>query len=442
MAGLTHATSGDSVFGTKAGFNNGKSDSAESAGASPLCPKCSSRRVWRDGVRVLADGSSVQRWLCCSCGFRFSESKLLKSGGAIEFNCQICVSETKNLASATETKTVAGDRKKSPRHIDLLPAEVRGLLTKFMAYLERNGFDKEIQYPAIIVHLVRDGAYLLDPESVKAIIAKQRKRNGEPWTDSMKMLATCAYDAFCQMQGIVWQRPNYRQNEVTIIMPDEKDLDLLISAAGSKRMAAFLLCLKETFAGPSEILRCEWKDLPGNVLSINHPVKYHDPGKYELSPRLTAMLNALPRKSSRIFPMSYRTAYTGLAYLRRRAADKFSNPDLLRISFKSFRHWGGSMLAYVLHGNVPEMVRILRHKSWKSTQRYVHTIAFKDEDFDVATATTAEEILALGKAGWEKYDEAVFNNVTVHFYRKPKRFQNCKTMNDKSQVMGISNYNS
>ena len=38
------------------------------------CPECGSKRVWRDGVRHLKDGRTVQRWLCRSCGYRFSFS--------------------------------------------------------------------------------------------------------------------------------------------------------------------------------------------------------------------------------------------------------------------------------------------------------------------------------------------------------------------------------
>jgi len=90
------------------------------------------------------------------------------------------------------------------------------------------------------------------------------------------------------------------------------------------------------------------------------------------------------------------------------------------------------MLAYVTNGNVPVMARIMRHRSWKSTSKYVHTIEFKDEDFDVTSATTAEDILALGKAGWQKYDEAVLNSITVHFYRKPKRFGALRNTNNTS----------
>ena len=65
---------------------------------------------------------------------------------------------------------------------------------------------------------------------------------------------------------------------------------------------------------------------------------------------------------------------------------------------------------------------ILGHKSSKSSLRYIHTISFKDEDHEVTSATAPEEILALGKAGWQKYDEATFKGVQMHFFRKPKRF--------------------
>jgi hypothetical protein len=55
--------------------------------------------------------------------------------------------------------------------------------------------------------------------------------------------------------------------------------------------------------------------------------------------------------------------------------------------------------------------------------KYIHTIEFKDEDFDETTASTATEIRELGKAGWVKYDE--MNG--IHFYRKPKRFGGLKS---------------
>jgi hypothetical protein len=76
------------------------------------------------------------------------------------------------------------------------------------------------------------------------------------------------------------------------------------------------------------------------------------------------------------------------------------------------------MLAHYTNGNVLTIKKFLRHKSILSTMKYIHTIEFKDEDFDETTASTPEEIRELGKAGWTKYDEMG----SIHLYRKPKRF--------------------
>lgn len=94
------------------------------------------------------------------------------------------------------------------------------------------------------------------------------------------------------------------------------------------------------------------------------------------------------------------------------------------------------MLAIMTNGNVPEMARILRHKSWKSTQKYVHTIEFKDSDYETTSVSTHEEILNLGK-GWQKYDEAIFNGVHYHYYRRLKRFGNQENLRDTLETKGI-----
>ena len=116
------------------------------------------------------------------------------------------------------------------------------------------------------------------------------------------------------------------------------------------------------------------------------------------------MLNRLPTESRRIFPMTYSTARNILSKLKKRTAAKLQNPKLLSITFKSYRHWGGSMLAHYTNGNVLTIKKMLRHKSIQNTMKYIHTIDFKDEDFEETTATTPEEIRQLGKAGWTKYD--------------------------------------
>ena len=247
----------------------------------------------------------------------------------------------------------------------------------------------------------------------------------------MKMLATCAYDAFCQMKKIQLDKPTYHQNDADVPLIDEKDLDLLI-AASRKKLRAFLSCLKQTFADPSEILNCDWIDLKGNTLCIKHPVKGHLPGKYELTPQLLAWLNAFPHKSKRIFTGTYNHMYSCLQNTRHKAAERFQNPALLQITFKSFRHWGGTKVAYESKGNILTIMSVLRHKSFKSSLRYIHAVEFKDEDFETVVGTTPEDIIALGKAGWQKYDEMVMNGVQMHFYRKPKTFTGGESRYSKS----------
>ena len=80
------------------------------------------------------------------------------------------------------------------------------------------------------------------------------------------------------------------------------------------------------------------------------------------------------------------------------------------------------MLAQYTNGNVLTVKKMLRHKKVENTMKYIHTIQFKDEDFEIATATTEEEVKQLGQSGFVKYDEMH----GIHFYRKPKRFGGLK----------------
>lgn len=235
----------------------------------PHCPECTSHRLYKDGVRQTNSGD-VQRYLCRGCGFRFSEHRpqalshesvkhsLNTKGGLVSgYRLSAIVKEAKKL-DAAETKTVAGENSQ-------LKADVEGLVAQYMAYLEREGHAQETRYPYLIRRLARLGANLLDPDSIKQVIAKQKIKNGT------KIQFVYAYDNFAKMLKIQWQIPRYSQEETLPFVPDEKEADQLISFCRSKRMAAFLQCLKETFADPSEALRIKWIDITGNIITINYP---------------------------------------------------------------------------------------------------------------------------------------------------------------------------
>jgi integrase len=195
--------------------------------------------------------------------------------------------------------------------IETTDAKTKGLIVQYMSYLEREGYTGSSVYPKLLKILIKK-ADLQDPEDVKRAIAQQPCKNGT------KMLAVYAYGAICRMFRIQWAPPKYTQEEALPFVPDEKELDTLISCCRSRRMATFLQTLKETFADPSEVLRLQWIDLNGSVITINKPVKGHLPGQFEISSKLVAMLNALPKTNQRIFPSNYQTMHACFVEVRKK----------------------------------------------------------------------------------------------------------------------------
>jgi hypothetical protein len=262
------------------------------------CPQCKSVNSCKAGFRDLANGERAQRFLCRDCGHRFSEeNKSSNSIGILVSNHQVGVilQDAKNLDSQAETNPVCAGLEK-------LPQNAKSLIIKSMAYLEKEGYYNDSTYVDLLKSLIlHDGVNLLDPEDVKTKIARHKGKTGEPWRNATKMLATYAYNAFCIMQKIEWTPPHYKQEETVLTVADEKDLDCFIASA-NKRMAAFYLTLKETFADPGEILRAERIDLKESVLSINHPVKGHLPGYSELSPDFSPCFKISPKRTSAYFP--------------------------------------------------------------------------------------------------------------------------------------------
>jgi hypothetical protein len=54
--------------------------------------------------------------------------------------------------------------------------------------------------------------------------------------------------------------------------------------------------------------------------------------------------------------------------------------------------------------------------------RVIPMLNLEDDEFEVTSATTIEEIKKLGTEGWIKYDELTVSGERVHFYKKPKKF--------------------
>jgi integrase len=418
------------VFG-KAGVIR-KSPSTEDVGAGPLCPSCGSFKTWRDGFRWNNEKTvKVQRYLCRDCGFRFSatenSAKLLKAVAALPSERQICAfiaatqsSEAKNLESA-QRKVCAEDAS--------LNAHTQGALTQFYSYLEKNAYSEGSNYPKKIKRLAKLGVNLFDQEAVKEAISKLtfKDKNGETAKakNGTKNFYCCAYAAFAKMLKIPFENPGYQQEDKEVYVPYETELDALIAATQSRRMACYLQTLKETYADPGEALRIRWIDIDEKnmTITINFPVKGHLAGTLSVSAKLLSMLSALPHDNEKVFPCTYHSVQTAFVKLRKRVARIQQNPRIIAVELRGYRHWAGTKIAYETNGNHLEVKRLLRHKCVESTMKYIGKIDFKTEDFDTTSATSLEDILRLGSSGWTEYSIAHINGQEIHCFKKPKRFQ-------------------
>ena len=202
-----------------------------------------------------------------------------------------------------------------------------------------------------------------DPESVKKALA-----SSEDWSSTTKLLAASAYDSFLKWQDKAWIRPIYRQQQKIPFIPTEEEIDTLIASCG-KKIATMLQLLKETGMRLGEAFQLEWKDtdFQRNLVTINHPEKGSNPRILPISKKLADILNALHKKSPKIFGNGSITSFeTGLWKQRKHAARKLQNPRLLNITYRTLRHWKATMEYHKTH-DIYHIQRLLGHKIIQNT---------------------------------------------------------------------------
>jgi len=274
----------------------------------PTCPMCSSSKTWKDGIRRTNDGD-IQRYLCRECGYRFSKTswnrsdelehvqrvhrKPLNTHPSLLSNRQICASQTtraKNLVKVEIRKEnqAAGATKHSE-------AEIRGRIVEFTWRLKKDGYSKSTiySYSKFLILLIKYGANLYDPESVKDVIATQKS-----WGTSSKLMAVAAYTFFTSLNQIPWNPPKYKPKRRLPFIPLENEIDNLIAAA-AKKLATSLQLVKETGMRIGEACKLRWidVDLQRHTITVNDPEKGSNPRMFKISSKLAAMINTLPRKT-------------------------------------------------------------------------------------------------------------------------------------------------
>jgi len=413
MAELTQQTSkANRIFGTEAGSKNSESEHLhDSAGVSPLCPHCGSNKHWRDALRYSAFGDKIQRWLCRDCGLRFSDpndvknawstrekadrtsSNVIKASDDLVITRQICVTETKNLAAEQQTTEV----------LRRSETDVKGKIIDYTWWMQKQGYSETtiLGRSKLLKVLVKRGADLCDPDSVKTVIVRQS------WCLGRKSNAVDAYTAFLKMTGGKWEKPIYKGVAKIPFVPTESEIDLLVASC-SQRMGTFLQLLKETGMRPGEAWRLSWTDIDSVSKTVSvTPEKNSNPRILHISEKLAKMLESLPRAyGERVFSrpnMRLDNHCTNFRKQRISAAQKLKNSRLLRINFKTMRHFKGTF-EYHKTKDILHVMQTLGHKSIKNTLIYTHLAEelFKGEQEYVSkVAKNEKDACALIDSGFD-----------------------------------------
>jgi integrase len=293
-------------------------------------------------------------------------------------------------------------------------------LFNYAWHLKKQGLeDPTIKtYVKLLNILVKRGAVLSDPESVKGSIAQQN------WVNKRKQNTVNAYTHYIDLNGGQWTPPYYKEHEKPIFIPRESEIDALISGTGLKT-SVLLQCLKETGARIGEMQSLKWSDidLDQKIMRIT-PEKHSNPRAVKISERLAIRLGRVKavntvQVSKKVFGKYYRSIYRLFHYQRKRLATKLGNERLEQISFHTLRHWHATKL-YHETKDILFVQRRLGHKSLINTMKYIHLaetyFGTEEDEYIVKVAETIEQALPLIEQGFVEASD--FNGVKL--FKIPK----------------------
>jgi len=371
----------------------------------PTCPECSSAKVWKDGLRYNGE-AIIQRWLCRGCGYRFSitasseQFRHLQKVQRLSLNFDPSIL-TKRLVCADEKEAKNLAKVENPIEVGLREAtdvaDIKTLSFNFAWWMKKQGYaEQTIECRTkLLKTMVRRGADLSNPETLKDVIARQN------WSPERKETAVHTYTLWLKMTGGKWEPPRYKRVERLPWIPTEQEVNQLIAGCGH-RVATFLQLLKETGMRPGEAWQLKWThvDFERGAVYVT-PEKGSRPRFLKISSALASMLKTLRRKNEFVFQNGKLHHFDGgFRMQRKRVAFKLSNQRINLITFRTLRHYKATM-EYHRTKDILHVMQLLGHRNIKNTLVYTHLVNFESDEYVSKVTKTADETCKLIEAGFE-----------------------------------------
>jgi integrase len=355
-----------------------------------ICPSCNSLKVHHSGKRLLINQEKIQCFECVDCGRKFSEKyiRCQRQDRAVHYALKGC----EKMDTATELKTVTGG--------------INGKLTDYHFKMRIDGYkDATVTMSwKILELLIKRGAELTKPETVKKVISEQT------WSGNRRRNVINAYTQFLKYQGLSWEQPKNTVIRKIPFIPTEQEIDDLI-AGMPIQLAAYCQILKETAMRSGEAIKLQWRDvdLERRVITCNDPEKGSDSRQFnDLSGKLLNMLSQLPKTNELVFAGKTKNSFKAVfTRCRAKQAFKLGNSRLKEIHLHSFRHWKATML-YHYTKDIIAVQQFLGHRFIENTQLYIQLdkklfANVPDDKFIIRAVNSIEEATQLGEVGFEPF---------------------------------------
>ncbi len=424
------------------------------------CPGCLSSKVFRNGSSHSDFDVKIQRYVCRSCGRRFSDpddlqqakqvadsyltTLSLKAKDADIEDSQVCVlkEEAKNLTLETSVKiSVSQGEKLNENGTELVIAD-------YKQYMQKEHIVNDLTLSKYVFRLrwlaTKIGVDLFDPEDFKRKLAFDPELSTK--TNCNKNSICKAYTSFVKkylnMEDV--KIPHFEYTTPEYNLPQTQHMEMLYAAL-SFQMQVFCFVLMATAARPIEALRIEWKDIDfaRKTIAINKPAKHGRTRTVQLKGRFVKVIDMLSelknrqiniatcssriqRNLNRVFTYSgVDTAGQNFRRARKAAVQRLGIPELGRITFYSNRHWRAVIERY-LKGNSDAVANLLGENSDKYVRVYApisERLYGSDKEWEPIeiSETDPDYSEKMSRYGAEGYEEYNYNRTTGrHYLRKEK----------------------